>query len=150
MMKGLLIGAGVLAGLAVAAVIGLPWLVDIPGVQAQVAQAATQALGRPVRFASISVSVLPVPSIRIKDLRVAEDPAFGAGPFATVGEGRIRVRLRPLLSGHVEVADLTLKAPRIALIEDAAGRLNVASLGAGAAASAGVGRAGGRSAPGTG
>jgi len=148
MMKALLIGAGVLAGLAVAAVIGLPWLVDIPAVQAQLAQAATQALGRPVRFASLSISVLPVPSIVLKDLRVAEDPAFGAGPFATVGESRIRVRLRPLLSGHVELADLALMGPKITLVEDAAGRLNVASLGAAAAAPVAVGRpGGGRSAP---
>src|SRR5262245_10344849 len=148
MMKGLLIGAGVLAGLAVAAVIGLPWLVDIPGVQTQVAQAASQALGRPVRFASLSVSVLPVPSIRLKDLHVAEDPAFGAGPFATVGESRIRVRLRPLLSGRVEVAHVTLMGPRLVIVEDAGGRLNVASLGGAAPPLPGPGRSGsGRPAP---
>ncbi len=82
-----------------------------------------------MKFASVSVSALPLPAVRLRDLWVAEDPAFGPGPFVTVGEGRIRVRLRPLLSGRVELADLTLVGPRIALVEDAGGRLNVASLG---------------------
>ena len=129
MLKWLLIGVGLLAGLAVAAIVALPWLLDTPAVQAQVAQAVSHALGRPVRFASLSVSALPVPTVRLKDLRVAEDPAFGTDPFVTVGEGRVRVRLWPLLSGRVELADLTLMGPRIALVKDAAGRLNIASLG---------------------
>jgi AsmA protein len=129
MLKWLLIGVGLLAGLAAAAIVALPWLLDTPAVQAQVAQAVSHALGRPVRFASLSVSALPVPTVRLKDLRVAEDPAFGTDSFVTVGEGRVRVRLWPLLSGRVELADLTLMGPRIALVKDAAGRLNIASLG---------------------
>ena len=143
MLKWLLIGVGLLAGLAVAAIVALPWLLDTPAVHAQVAQAVSHALGRPVRFASLSVSALPVPTVRLKDLRVAEDPAFGTGPFVTVGEGRIRVRLWPLLSGRVELADLTLMGPRIALVKDAAGRLNIASLGVPAHAPPGVARSGG-------
>jgi AsmA protein len=151
MLKWLLVFAGVLAGLAVAAVAAIPWLLDTPAVQAQVAQAVSHALGRPVKLASLSVSLLPLPSVRLKDLRVADDPAFGTGPFVTVGEGKIRIRLRPLLSGRIELADLTLVGARIALIEDAAGRFNVTSLGVPAPASpgsprGGVGRSGGASA----
>ncbi len=41
----------------------------------------------------------------------------------------MRIRLRPLLQGRVELADLRLDEPRIHVIEDAAGRLNVATLG---------------------
>ena len=51
MLKWLLIGVGLLAGLAVAAIVALPWLLDTPAVQSQVAQAVSHALGRPVRFA---------------------------------------------------------------------------------------------------
>src|SRR5687768_14118991 len=122
MLKWLLIGVGVLVGLSAAAIVGLPWFLDTPAVHAQVAQAVSHACGRPVRFAALAVSALPVPSVRLKDLRIAEDPAFGTGPFVTVGEGRVRVRLWPLFSGRVELADLTLLGPRIALIKDAEGR----------------------------
>lgn len=129
MLKWSLVGLAAIFALALAALAALPWIVDTPAVRAQVAQLVGHALGRPVRFASLSFSAFPLPSVRLKDLRVAEDPAFGSGPFVTIAEGRIRIRLRPLLSGRVEFSSVTLDAPQIAVVEDAAGRLNVASLG---------------------
>ena len=61
-------------------------------------------------------------------LEVAEDPQFGTAPFLTLETGRVYLRLRPLLTGRVEFGDITLERPRIALIQNAEGRLNVASL----------------------
>ena len=128
-MKWILIATGALVLLVAGALVALPWLVDVPRVQAYVAQAASQALGRPVRFASLSVSALPTPGVRLSGLQVGEDPRFGTQPFLMVDEGRFRLRLRPLLSGRVELTDLTLEGVRVEIIDDA-GRLNVASLGA--------------------
>ena len=91
------------------ALLALPWLVDAPRVQAYIAQAASQVLGRPVRFASFSVSAFPTPSVRLKGFEVAEDPRFGTQPFLTVAEGRVGIKLRPLLTGRVELSDLTLE-----------------------------------------
>jgi hypothetical protein len=128
MLKWLLVGAAALLALGVLALAAIPWLVDAPRVQAYIAHAASQALGRPVRFASLRVTGLPWPSVKLSGLEVAEDPRFGATPFLTVSEGRIGLRLRPLLAGRVELADVTLKGLRLSLIEDD-GRLNLASLG---------------------
>jgi AsmA protein len=136
MLRWLLIGTAAAVLLAVAVVASLPWLLNTRGIQVYVAQSASQALGRTVRFGSLSISPLPLPAVRLRDLQVAEDPAFGPGPFLTVSEGRLGIRLRPLFSGRVELADLTLDGPRVALVEDAAGRLNLASLGAAAGAAA--------------
>ena len=127
-MKWILIAAGTLVLLLAGALVALPWLVDVPRVQAYVAQAASQALGRPVRFASLTVSAFPTPGVRLKGLQVGEDPRFGQQPFLVVEEGRFRLRLRPLLSGRVELTDLTLDKLRVEIIDDG-GRLNVASLG---------------------
>ena len=132
-MKWILIAAGALVLLLTGALVALPWLVDVPRVQTYIATAASQALGRPVRFNSLSVTALPTPSVRLKGLQVAEDPKFGTQPFLTVEEGRFRIRIRPLLSGRVELTDLTLDKPRVEIIDDGAGRLNVASLGPSAA-----------------
>ena len=128
-MKWILIAAGALVLLLAGALVALPWLVDVPRVQAYIATAASQALGRPVRFTSLSVTALPTPSVRLKGLQVAEDPKFGTQPFLVVEEGRFRMRIRPLLSGRVELTDLTLEKPRVEIIDDGTGRLNVASLG---------------------
>ena len=121
------IGAVVVLLLGVAA-IALPRLVDTPRVQAMIASSAAQAIGRPVKFESLSVGLFPLPSIELHKLEVAEDPQFGTAPFLALETGRIYLKLRPLLSGRVEFGDITLERPRIALIRSADGRLNVASL----------------------
>lgn len=128
-MKWVLIGLGALLILAVSALALIPYLLDTPRIQAAIARSASQAVGRPVTFASVSFSLLPPPALRLTDLRVAEDPEFGAAPFLTVGGGRLAVRLWPLLRGRVEVTELTLVEPRVAFIQEPGGRWNVTSLG---------------------
>ena len=131
MLKWTLVGLAVLVALVLGALLALPLLLDTPAIQTYASQAASHALGRPVKFNALSISALPLPTVKLRGLQVAEDPAFGPGPFITVSEGRMRIRIRPLLQGRVELADLTLEEPRIHVVEDAAGRLNVATLGGG-------------------
>ena len=123
---GILVAAIVL--LTIVAALVLPRLIDTPRVQAMIASGAAQAVGRPVKFESLSVSIFPLPSIELHKLEVAEDPQFGTAPFLTLETGRVYLKLRPLLTGRVEFGDVTLERPRIALIQNAEGRLNVASL----------------------
>jgi AsmA protein len=99
-----------------------------------------------VRFASFSVSAFPAPSVRLKGLQVAEDPRFGTQPFLTVAEGRVGIKLRPLLTGRVELSGLTLEKLRLEVIEDG-GRLNIASLGASTSGARPAPRAPGAAAP---
>ena len=125
-----MIVAAALALLAGAAVLALPRLVDTPRVQALIASHASQALGRPVKFGGVSVSVFPLPAVDLRNLEVAEDPAFGAEPFLKLDRARLALRLRPLLTGRVEFGDLTLERPLISVVQGVDGRWNVASLGA--------------------
>jgi len=140
-----LIGAGIAAVLVVAALAAVPYLVDTPRVQALVASSVSQALGRRVAFAGVSVAVLPLPAVVLRDLQVAEDPAFGPGPFLTIDRAEVRLRLWPLLLLRVELGDFVLKKPAISLVQRADGRWNISSLGA-----APEPRAGGRARPGGG
>jgi AsmA protein len=116
--------------LLIAVVVAVPYVVDTPRVQSLISHSATQALGRPVQFRSLSVRVLPLPAIRLTDLEVGEDPRFGTKPFLTIGTGSLRLHLLPLLHGRVEFGELILERPQIAVIQDPTGRLNVATLGA--------------------
>jgi AsmA protein len=123
----------------------LPRIVDTPRVQSLIASSASQALARPVKFRSVSVSVLPYPAVRLHGLEIAEDPAFGGGPFVRLDEADLRLKLWPLLRGQVQFTTLVLKQPTIALIQGPGGRWNFASLGTarGAATVPRVPRAGG-------
>jgi AsmA family/AsmA-like C-terminal region len=127
-VKWLGIAVAVVVLLVAVAAVALPRLIDTPRVQAMIAGSAAQAVGRPVKFASLSVGLFPLPSIELHKLEVAEDPQFGTTPFLTLETGRIYLKLRPLLTGRVEFGDIILQRPRIALIQNAEGRLNVASL----------------------
>src|SRR5262249_59459648 len=117
MLRGALAGVVtliVVAGLALAA---LPWLLNPPAFQTYVAHSASQTLGRAVTFSSLSISPFPLPTVKLLRLQIAEDPTFGAGPFVSVAQGRMGIRLKPLLSGRVELAALTLDGPAIVLVE---------------------------------
>ncbi len=117
------------AVLAIAAVIALPFLVDTPRIQALIAGNASQALGRPVKFSSLSVAIFPRPALRLHSLEVGEDPRFGTAPFLKLETGRLALKVRPLFSGRVEFGDLTLVQPVVTLIQNSDGQLNIASLG---------------------
>ena len=127
-LKWLGVGVAVVVVLIIIAALALPRLIDTPRVQAMIAGTATQAVGRPVKFESLSVSIFPLPSVNLHKLQIAEDPQFGTAPFLTLETGRIYLKFRPLLTGRVEFGDITLERPQIALIQNAEGRLNVASL----------------------
>ena len=116
--------------LAIAALIAVPYLVDLPRVQALIASNASQALGRPVKFSSMKISALPLPAVELHDLEIAEDPQFGKDPFVRLQTGKIRLKLWPLLRGRIELGDITLDKPVIAVVQAADGRLNIATLGA--------------------
>lgn len=128
-MKWILVGVAAIVVLAIAALIAVPYLVDLPRVQALIATNASQALGRPVKFSGMSISALPLPSVELKGLEIAEDPQFGKEPFVRLETGKIRLKLWPLLRGRVELGDITLKKPVISVVQAPDGRLNLGSLG---------------------
>ena len=128
--KWLLVAVAAVVVLTIVALAAIPWIVDTPRAQSLIASGASQALGRPVKFQSLSVSVLPYPTIRLHTLEIAEDPSFGSGPFLALDEADLHLTLLPLLRGRVEFATLVLKRPRIVLIRGPQGRWNVAGLGA--------------------
>src|SRR5262249_134930 len=125
----LLIGVGVVVLLFVVALIAVPRVVDTPRIQSLIATTLSQHLGRPVKFSEVSISILPLPSVVLKDLEVAEDPQFGQGPFLKLNEAVVRLRLWPLLSLRVELGDFILKRPMISLVQALDGRWNFTTLG---------------------
>lgn len=129
-VKWLVAMAAAVVLVAIAALVALPLLVDTPRVQALIAGSAAGAVGRPVKFTSLSVRVFPRPTVELHGLEVAEDPGFGTAPFLRLDTGTLQLRLRPLLAGRVEFGELVLKQPTITLSRTADGRWNVASLGA--------------------
>ncbi|PYN98688.1 MAG: hypothetical protein DMD91_14520 [Candidatus Rokuibacteriota bacterium] len=126
----LLTVVAVVVVLVVVVLIAVPRLVDTPRIQSLIATTTSQSLGRPVKFSGVTISLLPLPSVTLKDLEVAEDPAFGPAPFLKLDEAVVRLRLWPLLLFRVELGDFILKRPIISLVQAPDGRWNITTLGA--------------------
>lgn len=143
----LLVSAAAAAVVLAAAAALVPLAARLPWVRAQAAASLVQAVGRPVRFGTLALRLWPAPALEAHGLEIADDPRFGPEPFALVERAALRLRLRPLLLGGVEVDSVVLTRPRLRLVEGDGRRWNVASLGSVREASAaGRAAAGGREA----
>ncbi len=70
----------------------------------------------------VSVSMFPVPTVEFSDVALGE-PAAGESAFATE-RLTVNLRLIPLLTGRVEIADVSLARPHIAVTVYPDGRTN--------------------------
>ena len=65
--------------LIVVALVAVPYLVDTPRIQAYIATNASQTLGRPVKFSSVSLRVLPYGrKTASESVRIAKAPTSAA------------------------------------------------------------------------
>lgn len=92
------------------------------------AQQASQALGREVRFAEIGVSFSGGIGAAVSDLEIAEDATMGESSFLRVDQARILVNPWPALRGEYEISQLILDSPKVEIVRTTSG-LNVESIG---------------------
>jgi hypothetical protein len=118
--------AAAIAGLAVFATVNLRTLIGAH--QDELVARVGRMLGRPVTVGAVVPSWWPL-GIRLRDVTVAEDPAFGAATFFAAESVVMGIRPWPLVAGRIEASGVHLDRPRLALVRDTTGRWNVESLG---------------------
>lgn len=123
------IGLLVLVVLLVGGVFALPFLVDLNKYQDQYKPLIEEALNRKVQLQDIRLTVWPRIGARVAGFAVLDDPAFSSGPFASLSSLDVGVKLIPLLSGKVEVEEITLHNPVITVIKNKNGVLNASTIG---------------------
>jgi uncharacterized protein involved in outer membrane biogenesis len=134
-MKKILLGIVVLGLLVVVVVVGAGFYlvnkISTPEFKASLVEEAKKAAGTNVEVKSIDISLLS--GVTLKGLKVDNPPPF-TGPFLTAEEFVLRYKLGPLMSGRVEVEELSLTKPVIAMSQDKKGAFNYEKLGGGAPA----------------
>ena len=125
----ILIGLLVLGVLLVGVVIALPFLIDLNKYQDQYKPLIEDALNRKVQLQNIRLTIWPSIGARVEGFTVLDDPAFGSSPFASLASLDVGVKLMPLLSGKVEVEEITLHQPVITVIKNKNGVLNASTIG---------------------
>ena len=122
-------GLLVLVVLLIGLVFALPFLIDLNKYQDQYKPLIEEALNRKVQLQDVRLTVWPRIGARVAGFSVMDDPAFGSGPFASLSSLDVGVKLGPLLSGMVEVEEVTLREPLITVIKNTHGVLNASTIG---------------------
>jgi uncharacterized protein involved in outer membrane biogenesis len=107
-------------GLLLLIVIATPFLIPADQIRRVVEEEATRAAGMPVKIGSLSVSIIPTPSLSIKQLTVED--VKGGMPKLSVGSGSLAVELAPLFDGRAEVSGITFKDITLRVSEQARGK----------------------------
>lgn len=123
------IGLLVLVVLLVGVALSLPFLIDLNKYQDQYKPLIEDALNRKVQLQDIRLTVWPRVGARVAGFAVQDDPAFSSGSFASLSSLDVGVKLMPLMSGKVEVEEITLHNPVITVIKNKNGVLNASTIG---------------------
>ena len=106
----------VLIVLLVGAAIILPFAIPSSVYRERVQLAASEALHRDIALdGELHLSLLPRIEVRASTVSIANAEGFGEAPLAEMGEMRVAVKLQPLLSRRIEIAEFVLIDPVIRL-----------------------------------
>jgi AsmA protein len=125
----IVIGLLIVVALVVGVILTLPFLIDLNKYQDQYKPLIEDALNRKVQLQDIRLTIWPRIGARVAGFAVLDDPAFGSSPFTSLTSLDVGVKLLPLLSGKVEVEEITLCDPVITVIKNKNGVLNVSTIG---------------------
>ncbi|MDG4719902.1 MULTISPECIES: AsmA family protein [Thalassospira] len=115
-MKKILAVIGALVVVLVAALLIIPSLIDWNGYKAQISKAVRDATGRElVLNGDLSMSLIPSPSLSASQVMLSNLPGAQDAQMVSIEEARVSVALMPLLTGNVQVTEVSLIDPVIAI-----------------------------------
>src|ERR1043166_3635897 len=128
-MKRLLKWIAMIIAVVIVVVLVLPFLINVNAFRPRIESELTYALGRKVTVGNLSLSLWSG-SLAADNIAIADDPAFGNAPFVKAEALNVGVNMVPLiLSKTLEVRDITLTRPQVALLRTPAGKWNFSTIG---------------------
>lgn len=110
-----LIGGGILAIMLIAVAI-VPYLIPSEVYKSQIEKQAEAALGRSVTLeGEAKLSIIPRIAARVDGVIVSNPEGYSAANMIEAGELRARVKFWPLISGRVEIAEISLVDANVSL-----------------------------------
>ncbi|MGH9862016.1 MAG: AsmA family protein [Candidatus Acidiferrales bacterium] len=108
-----------------AAVLALPFLLNLNLFRTPVRRALERHLGRPVEMASLTARLLPRPALVAGGVVVGEEKEFGAEPFLFAQAVECRLALRSLWRFHWQFSELHFVRPSVNLVRNPGHAWNV-------------------------
>ncbi|HZD41825.1 MAG TPA: AsmA family protein [Terriglobales bacterium] len=122
MKKVAAIGITIVA-LMIGALVLLPAFVDLGVFKRTYLPFVEETFHRNIDVDKVRLALLPAPSIRLSNLKVADSLGFPRNPLFNARQVQLRLKLWPLLRGRFEIAEFVLEQPVINLIKPANGRI---------------------------
>jgi AsmA protein len=130
-MKKPLTIVGIVVLLLVVIVAAIPFLIDVNRFKPTLETDLSTALGRKVQIGNLELALLSG-AVKVDNLSIADDPAFGGAPFLQAKQLAVGVALQPLIfSKKLEVSSFTITDPRVTLLRNPSGTWNFSNMGAG-------------------
>lgn len=127
--------AAIALGVIVLLLVALPFLINVNSFRPEIESKATNALGRRVWVGDLSLRIFSG-SIVAKSIAIADDTAFSKMPFLTAKSMKVGIELIPLIfSKRIDITEISLQNPQIALLQASNGRWNFSTIGGGGGAS---------------
>ncbi len=128
-MKTALKVIAIVVALLIVGAIALPFLINVNSFRPQIESRLSDALGRPVKVGNLSLSLLSG-GVGADDLSIADDPKFSNAPFIKAKSLKVGVEMLPLIfSKQLNITEIVIEEPEIALLRNQAGAWNFSSLG---------------------
>jgi AsmA protein len=129
-MKKPLMIVGIVVLLLIVIVVAIPFLIDVNRFKPTLEADLSTTLGRKVQIGNLELALLSG-AVKVDNLSIADDPAFGGAPFLQAKQLAVGVALQPLIfSKKLEVSSFTITDPQVTLLRNPSGTWNFSNLGA--------------------
>jgi type II secretion system protein N len=125
MSRLLLIGLGVIVGVALLILIGVNMYVQSRGTQARIQQELSQRLGTTLRIQRISVT--PWAGLKLTGITIPQSQPGVSPDFLTAKAFRLRIRFSSLFGGHLVIKEVSLINPEVVWAQNADGKWRLPS-----------------------
>ncbi len=115
--------------LLVGMILMLPFLLDLNRYRDQYLPLLEEALHRTVDVEDVRLTLFPQLGVELKNVVIADDPAFSVEPFMAVPSVQVVVQWKPLLKRRVQVESVLIENPVVRVIRSLRGHLNIATMG---------------------
>jgi uncharacterized protein involved in outer membrane biogenesis len=121
-MNNFLIGLAAFIIAVIAALFGIPKVVDWNAYRGVFEEEATRFIGRDVRVGgAVNLKLLPAPYFSFEKVRVADSDTSTGEPFFKAESVTVWLAVAPFLRGAVEASEIELQRPSVRLVLNAAG-----------------------------
>jgi type II secretion system protein N len=126
MSRLLLIGLGLIVGVALLILIGVNMYVQSRGTQARIQQELSQRLGTTLRIQRISVT--PWAGLKLTGITIPQTQPGVSSDFLKAKSFRLRIRFSSLFGGHLVIKEISLINPEVVWAQNSEGKWRLPSM----------------------